>query len=62
MGVARTTRDVGDHDGSTTTHATEWAIQWKGRDMLPMRLQGGDATIWDLGKIASDILQSGGYG
>ena len=60
--VTRTTRDVGDHDGSTTSRATEWAIQRKGCLTLSTGLQGGDAVIWDLEKIASDILQSGGYG
>ena len=48
--------------GSTTARATKRAIQRKGRVRLSTRLQGGDATIWNLGKIASDILQSGGYG
>ena len=45
--VARTTRDVGDHDGSTTARATERAIRGKGRVTLSTRLQGGDATIWN---------------
>ena len=58
---ARTTRDVEHHDGSTTTRATEQAIQRKGHVRLSTGLQGGDATIWNLGKIASDILQLGGY-
>ena len=62
MDVVRTTRDVGDHDGSTTARATKRAIQWKGHVRLSTGLQGGDAVIWDLEKIASDILQSGGYG
>ena len=53
--------DVGDHGGSTTARAMEREIQRKGRVMLSTRLQGGDATIWDLGKITSDILQWSGY-
>ena len=55
-------RDVGDHDGSTTARATERAIQWKGRVRLSTGLQGVHATIWNLRKIASDILQSCGFG
>ena len=41
--------------------ATARAIQRKGRVMLSTGLQGEDATLCDLVKIASDILQSGGY-
>ena len=55
--VARTTGDVGDHDSSTTAYATERAIRGKGRITLCTGLRGGDATIWNLGKIASVILQ-----
>ena len=62
MNVARTTQDVEDHDGNTLTRAMEWEIQRRGHVTLPTRLQGRDVVICDLGKIASDILQSGGYG
>ena len=54
--------DVGDHDSSTTARATERAIRGKGRVRLSAGLQGRDAAIWYLRKIASHILQPGGYG
>ena len=49
-------RDVGDRYGSRTARAMEWAIQWSGRVTLSMGLQGGDVTMWDLRKVASEIL------
>ena len=40
--------------------ATKQAIQQKGHVMLSSGLQGGNATVRDFGRTASDILQPGG--
>ena len=34
----------------------------KGRVKLFAELPGGDDVVWNIGKVASNILQSGGYG
>ena len=57
-----TTHDVRGRDGSRATRATERAIQRQGRVTLFVGLQGRDAAMRYIGRVASYILQSGGYG
>ena len=39
----------------------EWFMQREGCITIFAGLQGGNATVRNIGRIASDILQSGGY-
>ena len=53
--------DVGDCGCSRAACAMERAIQQEGCVTLFAGLQGGDATVQNIRRIASDILQSDGY-
>ena len=52
--------DVRYHGGSKAALTTKRTIQRKGCVTLSTCLQSGDDAMWDIRKIASHILQSGG--